>query len=739
MNRLANWIKVLCATVVLSSLVLTARAWADDDWDEGDDPPARVARMNYAQGSVSFQPGGEGDWVEAVPNRPLTTGDNLWTDRNSRAELHIGSTALRLDGETSLTFLALDDRTIQLRLADGALMLRVRHLDDDEIIEVDTPNLAFQIQRNGEYRVDVDADGHSSIVEVIQGRGEAIGGGQNYTIVANQQAIFSGDDELNYDINQLPAPDDFDNWVMARDRREDRADSANYVSREMTGYEDLDDYGRWTYTANYGPVWVPTRVADDWAPYRYGHWVWVAPWGWTWVDDEPWGFAPFHYGRWCQVGGGWAWVPGPVVARPVYAPALVAFVGGGGFHLSVSLGGGPGVAWFPLAPGEVFVPAYHVSRVYVNQVNVTNTVVNVTKVTNVYNYYTVNRNTNVTRITYANQGARNAVTAVTRDTFVNARPVQRNVVQVQQREIERAEVTHEIGVAPVRPSVIGAGRPTRFAPPAAIANRRVVAERPPAAPTVPFSQRKDPLVARPMRPAQPMGNRAEPGDRPNGGNRPDLWNRSDRNANDRNENNRNVNDRNENDRNRGDRTRNDRPNQPEPAGNRPAPVDRPGQVMGGNKPDRDNTNDRPAPPAQTGNRPDRGNEDRGTQTGAKPEWTPRPQGNQPTTAPTRPEPQQQPQRPEVERPQEQRPQPRNDDRWQPEHPLTRPAPPVQPKNDRQAQDEENKQRQWQQQRERTAPPPRAEQPPKTSREDAPKPKREEPPKPKRDDKNSKPN
>src|SRR5215468_11278974 len=93
------------------------------------DPPARVARLNYSSGSVSFQPGGEGDWVTAVPNRPLTTGDNLWADQNSRAEVHVGSTAMRLNSETSLTFLDLDDHTTQLRLSLGSMLLRVRHLD----------------------------------------------------------------------------------------------------------------------------------------------------------------------------------------------------------------------------------------------------------------------------------------------------------------------------------------------------------------------------------------------------------------------------------------------------------------------------------------------------------------------------------------------------------------------------------------------------------------------------------
>ena len=494
MNRRQARIWQFFGILMLLSAVLTSLTWADDD-----DPPARVARMNYAQGSVSFQPGGEGDWVEAVPNRPLTTSDNLWTDKNSRAELHVGSTAIRLGSETSLTFLELDDRTMQLRLAQGTALLRIRHIDDEDTIEIDTPNLAFRIQRNGEYRVDVDPDGHTTAIDVFQGRGEAVGAGNNYTVLADQHAVFTGDEALDYDFNRLPAPDDFDEWAFGRDRREDDDHSANYVSREMTGYEDLDDYGRWSYSGNYGPVWVPAGVPARWAPYRFGHWVWVAPWGWTWVDDQPWGFAPFHYGRWCVIGGGWAWVPGPVVVRPVYAPALVAFVGGGGFHFSVSFGGGAGVAWFPLGPGEVFVPGYHVSRNYVNQVNVTNTVVNVTKVTNVYNYYTTNNTTNIDRVTYVNRTVPNAVTAVSHDTFVNARPVARNVVSVPQREIEQAPVSHIAHVEPIRTSVMGAGRPTSVAPPAAVLHRQVVAEHPPAQPAVPFSQRRDPLVSRPGR------------------------------------------------------------------------------------------------------------------------------------------------------------------------------------------------------------------------------------------------
>ena len=423
--------------------------------------------------------------MTAVPNRPLTTGDNLWTDQGARAEMHVGSTAIRLAPETSLTLLALDDRTTQLRLSAGTVILRVRHLDDGDLFEVDTPNLAFNLQHTGEYRIDVDSNGDMTNVSVLSGRGEVTGGGYSYTVVAGQSARFSGTDQLNYDIAQLPDSDDFDNWAFQRDHREDGAESANYVSPEMTGYEDLDDYGRWQYVGGYGTVWVPSGVASDWAPYRNGHWAYIDPWGWTWVEDEPWGFAPFHYGRWAYAGNRWCWVPGPVAVRPVYAPALVAFVGGVG----ISIGGGPGVGWFPLAPGEVYMPYYRGSRDYVERINVTNTVVNVTRVTNVYNVYNSSER-NVTNITYVNQRVNNGVTLVSRDTFVNARPVARNLGHFDARQLAEAPVERGIQVQPVRASVMGSGAPARFRPPQAIVNRQVVATQRPAPPRQPFEQRQ---------------------------------------------------------------------------------------------------------------------------------------------------------------------------------------------------------------------------------------------------------
>src|SRR5258708_2846899 len=105
------------------------------------------------------------------------------------------------------------------------------------------------------------------------------------------------------------------------------AEAPRWVSPETRGYQDLGAEGAWTQPPSDGPVWSPANMPADWAPYRHGHWAYVEPWGWTWIDDASWGFAPFHYGRWARDHDRWGWYPGAVVERPVYAPALVAFVG----------------------------------------------------------------------------------------------------------------------------------------------------------------------------------------------------------------------------------------------------------------------------------------------------------------------------------------------------------------------------------------------------------------------------
>ncbi len=457
------------------------------------DPPGRVGRISYLSGTVTYRPGGVEDWVPAEMNRPLTTGDQVWIDEGGRAELHIGAAVLRLNSRTAFEFLNLNDASTQIRLTEGSLHVRVRSLGDQDTFEVDTPNLAFSLLRTGDYRIDVNPDNASTTVTVLAGEGEATGGSQAFPVHPGEQTRVSGTDNPVYETRGAPPADEWDGWCSARDRREDQSQSARYVSREMVGYQDLDDHGSWRTVPDYGPVWVPRDVAVGWAPYHYGHWAWVEPWGWTWVDDAPWGFAPFHYGRWAYVGY-WAWVPGPVAVRPVYAPALVAWVGGPGFSLSIGVGGGgAGVAWFPLGPREVYVPAYRASPTYINRVNITNTtIVNNINITNI----------NTTNIRYVNREAPGAVTAVPQNAFASARPVQAVAVPVQAAAIRSAAVINTAPVAPSRESVIGRAAPAaRVAqPPQAVQQRAVVARATPPPAPVPFVQRQQALAANPGRP-----------------------------------------------------------------------------------------------------------------------------------------------------------------------------------------------------------------------------------------------
>ncbi len=498
----------LLSIALVVALFAPQRAAADDE----DDPPSRVARLSYAHGTVSFNPGGTDDWVSAVVNRPITTGDKLWTDNGARAELHIGSAAIRLSSNTGFSFLNLDDRTAQIRLTEGTLNVRVRRLENDETFEIDTPNLAFSILRPGNYKINVNEGGDSTVVAVRDGEGEVTGGGSAYTIRPRETGTFAGIDQLDADIQRFgDDDDDFDRWCYDRDRHADHSTSARYVSTDVIGYDDLDDYGGWRPAPEYGAVWFPHVTVVGWAPYRYGHWVWISPWGWTWVDDEPWGFAPFHYGRWVVVGGVWGWVPcppRPVLAvayvRPVYAPALVAWVGGPHFSVGVGIGGGGGVgvAWFPLGPRDVYCPSYHVSQRYVQNVNISNTtVINQTNITNVYNNVYVNKTVNVTNIKYQNQMAPNAVTATSHQAFTSAQPVARNMVKVDASEVASAPVAPLTPtVAPQQHSVLGAGASNSVRPPAAVLSRQVVAKTAPPPAPVSFAKQQQAIQANGGRP-----------------------------------------------------------------------------------------------------------------------------------------------------------------------------------------------------------------------------------------------
>jgi hypothetical protein len=321
------------------------------------EPPGRAARLSQPDGGVQWS-GAGGNWQPADPNWPFTAGDSIRVAAGSRAELHAGAHALRLQGPAELGIDALDDNDLRLTLRQGSLNLRVRDMAPDERIEVNTQNLAMLVDRPGEFRVDLEPG--STRVLARAGTATLFGeNGESATLAPAQQARYVGRNLSAIAVQGAGPRDALDQWAADRSLAEDRSPSAQYLSREVLGYQELDTHGEWSSTVEYGTVWYPRTTIANWEPYRHGQWRWVDPWGWTWFDDARWGFAPFHYGRWVQIGPRWAWVPGPRGPRQLYAPALVGFAGTPAprppnFNRHRT----PGTDWFPLAPGQPWRPGF---------------------------------------------------------------------------------------------------------------------------------------------------------------------------------------------------------------------------------------------------------------------------------------------------------------------------------------------------------------------------------------------
>ena len=521
------------------------------DGQQAGDPPERVARLSFVAGNVSLQPAGVDQFSQAEGNYPLTNGDRIYTDQSGRAELESSGLAVRTGHNTDVTVSGLTDQAAQFGLAAGSLRVRSYGLPPSGYVEIDTPNGAVTMVRPGDIRVDTFPQDDVTVVTVTSGEVQLAGAGLNQDVGGGQTVRLVGSNPVNLQAGAPMQPDDLDRFDMDRDAM--RAQAAmlirdQYVNADMIGYDDLYAYGDWAASPDYGQVWYPRSVAADWRPYANGHWAWVAPWGWTWVEAEPWGFAPFHYGRWANFGGRWGWVPGPPVVRPVYSPALVAFVGGPNFSISVGFGGGPGAgvtAWFPLGPREAYVPWYHASPGYVNRVNVTNIYNrNFGEVRNVYNNRTTNVYVNERTVNnvYVNRGL--ATTAVPQRAFAAGRPVMGSAIRVDPRQMSQAEVLPHPLVTPTREIVapmparavpVNTARPVMRPAPVAAVTPAVI-ETPPQAPrnnmrfpqgnapevqpqrapatsaVAPAAQRPAtaPAQVRPVDQPRPLVNRAEP-------------------------------------------------------------------------------------------------------------------------------------------------------------------------------------------------------------------------------------
>lgn len=327
-----------------------------------DDLPARVGRVAELQGTLWAWDDDAGEWVAAWRNRPVAQGDRFAVGADGRAELRIGRSELRLGAGSELDLLALDDARIVVELHRGALAWRLASAAQARQAEIRTREGVLRPLAAGHYRIDRGAgvDG-PTWAGVWQGRLEFVGGGNLLQLDPGERVeLRATAGGVRTRIAAMP-DDDFGAWARAA-AAPFEAESWRHVSPEVPGSEDLDRHGHWDRHPEYGAVWLPGALPPGWAPYARGHWVWLRPWGWTWVDAMPWGFAPFHYGRWLRWGGRWVWWPGPYGASPVFQPALVAWVGGPGVSIGITIGPGivppPPRAWEPLGPGQVYVPIY---------------------------------------------------------------------------------------------------------------------------------------------------------------------------------------------------------------------------------------------------------------------------------------------------------------------------------------------------------------------------------------------
>jgi hypothetical protein len=424
--------------------------------DVSGDPPNRVARISVIQGNVSLEPNGANSFSQAEINYPLTGGDRVYVDNSSLGELQTSGLAVRLGNGADVTLSSLTDNIAQFGLAQGSIRVRTRSLASfngaPATVEVDTPNGAILVDQPGDIRVDSYPQDDTTVVTVSSGLVEVTGQNLDQQLGPNQALRLSGSNPVYAEQVQLLPPDGLDQFDQQREQRRERSYAYHYVSPDMIGAADLDDYGDWQQAnQGYGAVWYPRGVPGDWTPYSNGHWAWVAPWGWTWVEAEPWGFAPFHYGRWANFGGRWGWVPGPPASafggeiRPIYSPALVAFVAGGGGGISISIGAF--AAWFPLGPREVYQPWYHASPAYCNRVNVTNIYnTNVTEIHNTYINRTVNvyNTTHVTNVTYVNRTV--ATVVVPQRAFASGQSID----QAQRVQLT-PQVRAQLAAAPILP------------------------------------------------------------------------------------------------------------------------------------------------------------------------------------------------------------------------------------------------------------------------------------------------
>ncbi len=312
-------------------------------------------RLSYLQGDAQIMNPEAGEWTLLSINTPIGEGDQIWIPRDGIAELELNSGSyIRLDSDSSLQILAMDQNSSQFYLSQGSAYVYY-NAPRGNVIQVDTPDASTRVFDQAIFRIDIldqytDVSCYKGYVETENQRG---------MISLNAGQTISLGRDTNGSIAPVGPPDGWDQWNRERNDQlfpKRQAAGGNYLPMELRSYSyELDRSGRWAHVPQYGNVWIPTvSVGIDWAPYRHGRWVRRGH-DYIWLASEPWGWVPYHYGRWAFTPAfGWFWVP-PLAGSVYWGPGYVGWVMSDDY-----------VGWVPLAPGEIYYGRGYFGRYSVN-------------------------------------------------------------------------------------------------------------------------------------------------------------------------------------------------------------------------------------------------------------------------------------------------------------------------------------------------------------------------------------
>jgi hypothetical protein len=350
-----NHVRLWLIALGLAALSLSGSLWAQSY------SHARIVRLSFVEGTVTVQRPDVKEWAEAPVNTPIQEGFQLLTAENSFAEVEFeNASTIRLGQLTLVEFSQLGimpdgGKVNHLTLKQGYATFHVTP-EKLDAYEFATPNGTLTPRDTAMFRVDIDEGVER--VEVLKGSVEVSSSLGVWTLAKNQVLQLRPGSDQPSELTDGITKDAWDEWVSQRESRPAMAQNAPSVSaytnnpNDLYGWNDLSDYGMWSYLPGYGYGWVPT-VSYGWAPYGIGRWCWYPGFGWTWISGDPWGWLPYHYGSWSFMQGvGWAWFPGNF---GMWNPAMVTWYGGPGWigwaPQSAVGGGGGGKASTPCPQG----------------------------------------------------------------------------------------------------------------------------------------------------------------------------------------------------------------------------------------------------------------------------------------------------------------------------------------------------------------------------------------------------